>query len=153
MNYTGFLMLAVIGLSFPKPAGAQCAPTVQQLITERKFDEARAEVDALLKRSPRDDAAMDCMGRVLLEKGKPGDAAEWLEKATKINPQSGQHFLWLAKALGAEGERQASFGSLSSSAGSNPPTSGLWRSTPLLSMRGATSSCSTRWRPGSWAVT
>jgi len=86
-------------------ARAQCAPTVQQLLTERKLDEARAQVDAQLKQSPGDDAAMECMGRVLVEMGKPGEGAEWLEKATKVNPQSAQHFLWLAKALGAEGEK------------------------------------------------
>jgi tetratricopeptide (TPR) repeat protein len=95
----------IIGITFPIATRAQCAPTVQQLITERKLDEARAEVDAALKRSPRDDAEMECMGRVLIEKGKPGDAAEWLEKATKINPQSAQHYLWLANALGAEGSK------------------------------------------------
>jgi predicted Zn-dependent protease len=101
-----FLMLAVIGSScLPMTARAQCAPTVQQLLTERKLDEARAQVDAQLKRSPGDDAAMECMGRVLVEKGKPGEGAEWLEKATRVNPQSAQHFLWLAKALGAEGEK------------------------------------------------
>jgi tetratricopeptide (TPR) repeat protein len=105
MNHA-FLTVIITGMTvIPITARAQCAPTVQQLLAERKVDEARSEVDALLRRSPRDDAAMDCMGRVLLEKGKPGDAAEWLEKATKINPQSAQHFLWLAKALGAEGEK------------------------------------------------
>jgi tetratricopeptide (TPR) repeat protein len=105
MNHL-FLAIVITGMTvMPMTAHTQCATTVQQLLTERKLDEARAEVDALLKRSPRDDAAMDCMGRVLLEKREPGEAAEWLEKATKINPQSAQHFLWLAKALGAEGEK------------------------------------------------
>jgi tetratricopeptide (TPR) repeat protein len=105
MSHNAFLMIAVIGLCFPMTARAQCAPTVQQLIAERKLDEARGQVDAQLKRSPQDDAAMECMGRVLIEKGKPGDAAEWLEKATKVNPQSAQHYLWLANALGAEGSK------------------------------------------------
>lgn len=101
-----FLTIVITGMTFlPITVPAQCVPTVQQLLTERKIDEARAQVDAELRQFPGDDAAMECMGRVLLERGKPGEGAEWLEKATKINPQSAQHFLWLAKALGAEGEK------------------------------------------------
>jgi len=98
-------ILLVIGASLvPVALHAQCVPAVQRLITDRKYDDARADLQAQLKRAPNDDAAMHCMGRVLLEQGESGDAVGWLEKAVKINGKSAQHHLWLGNALGAEGE-------------------------------------------------
>jgi tetratricopeptide (TPR) repeat protein len=93
----------VLGLSLGAvDARAQCAPAVQRLITDRKFDEARATLQAQLNRAPNDDAVMDCMGRLRLDEGAPGEAVDWLEKAVKINPKSAQHHLWLGNAVGAD---------------------------------------------------
>lgn len=87
------------------PLHAQCAPATLRLITDRKYVEARATVDAQLKRAPNDDAAMECLGRVLLEQGEADDAVDWLEKAIKINDKSAQHYLWLGKAASAQSEK------------------------------------------------
>ena len=89
----------------PVSLHAQCAPAVQRLITDRKYDAARDELLARLKRAPNDNGAMHCMGRLLLEQGESGDAVDWFEKAVKINGLSAQHHLWLGQALGTEGQK------------------------------------------------
>ena len=48
---------------------AQCSPSVQKLVGEQKYDDARAEVQALLKKNAADDAALHCMGRIYAAKG------------------------------------------------------------------------------------
>lgn len=82
---------------------AQCVPAVQRLITGRKYNDARVQLEAQIKRAPNDDAAMHCMGRLLLEQDESSDAIDWFEKAVKINGRSAQHHLWLGLALRAEG--------------------------------------------------
>lgn len=101
-----FRVILIIGAALvPVSLQAQCAPAVQRLITDRKYDAARDELQARLKRAPSDDGALHCMGRLLLERGESGDAVEWFEKAVKIDGQSAQHRLWLGQALGTEGQK------------------------------------------------
>jgi tetratricopeptide (TPR) repeat protein len=83
--------------------GAQCTPAIRRLITDRKFVVARATLEAQLRRAPGDDAAMDCLGRLLLDQGESGDAVDWLEKAVAINGKSALHHESLGIALRAEG--------------------------------------------------
>jgi cytochrome c-type biogenesis protein CcmH/NrfG len=79
-------MLLVAAASLAAPSlHAQCVPAVQRLIATLKYDEARTQLEAQLKRAPSDDAAMHCMGRVLLEQDRTGDAVDWLEKAIAVN--------------------------------------------------------------------
>ena len=105
MTRVVFHIILVIGATLvPVSLHAQCAPAVQRLITDHRYDAARDELQARLTRVPKDAAAMHCMGRVLLDQGKLGDAVNWLEKAVKINGQSAQHHLWLGQALATEGE-------------------------------------------------
>ncbi|MDB4875316.1 MAG: repeat protein [Gemmatimonadetes bacterium] len=92
------------------PLGAQCVPAMQRLITDREYDKARTALQAQIARTPSDDAAMHCMGRVLLAQDLSGDAVEWLDKATALNGKSAQHHLWLALALRAEGQRKGMLG-------------------------------------------
>jgi tetratricopeptide (TPR) repeat protein len=87
------------------PLRAQCVPAIQRLITDHSYEKARTELAVQIKRVPSDDAAMHCMGRLLLEQDASGEALEWLDKATQLNPKSAQHHLWLALALRAEGQR------------------------------------------------
>jgi len=84
---------------------AQCTPSTQRLVSDRKFDAARAEVEALLKANPANDAALECMGFTYLEEDKSGPAVDWFEKAVKANDNSAQHHLWLGNALGTEAEK------------------------------------------------
>ena len=48
---------------------AQCSPRVQKLVGDQKYDDARAEVQALIKKNASDDAALHCMGRIYAAKG------------------------------------------------------------------------------------
>jgi tetratricopeptide (TPR) repeat protein len=81
---------------------AQCNASTQKLITDQKHEEARAEVDVLLKKNPSDDAALHCMGMVYIAMDKPSDAIDWFEKAVKANDKSSAHHLWLGNALGEQ---------------------------------------------------
>ena len=95
-------LLSLALLAAAAPLRAQCAPATQRLITDQKYDEARAEVDALLQKNSSDDAALHCMGMIYLGMDKPGDAINWLEKAVKANDKASAHHLWLGNALGEQ---------------------------------------------------
>ena len=64
-------------------ANAQCAPAVQKLVNDQKYDEARTEAQALIAKNASDDVALHCMGRIYSAMDKAGDAAEWFEKNAK----------------------------------------------------------------------
>src|ERR1041384_7676284 len=77
-----FLPAAVACLVLPLyGAAAQCASSTQHLINDAKYQEARAELSALLKKNTADDAAMECMGRVYTLENDAGKAADWFEQA------------------------------------------------------------------------
>ena len=100
------VILIAVSASFPiHPVAAQCVPGVQRLIDGRKFDAARTQLDAQLARVPNNDAAMNCMGRLLLDKGELGDAVDWLEKAVAVKGKSAQHHMWLGLALRAKAQQ------------------------------------------------
>lgn len=82
---------------------------MQSLITAPHFDDARDQLTAQLRRSPSDDAAMNCMGRMLLEKNEVGKAVVWLEKAVRVNDRNAQHHLWLGHALATYATQASSF--------------------------------------------
>ena len=96
------ILLAIGAAAMPPVLDAQCNPSAQRLITNRKYDEARAELEAQLKRAPGDDGAMECIGRLLLDQGESAGAMDWLEKAVALNAKSAQHHLSLGLALRAE---------------------------------------------------
>ena len=60
---------------------------------------SRPDLEARLKRAPGDDAAMECLAKALIAEGKPAEAADWMQKAVTMTPQSAQHQLWLGNAL------------------------------------------------------
>jgi len=88
---------------------AQCQPAVQRLITDRRFDEARAQMTAAVSRSPNDDAAYECLGRVTDAMGRPREATEFFERAIKINDGIASHHLMLGDALGSLGDSTSKF--------------------------------------------
>jgi tetratricopeptide (TPR) repeat protein len=92
-------------LLLPALARGQCPAATQKLITDRKLDEAATEVRAALDKNGSDETALHCMGRVLLEQNKSGDAVDWFEKAVKVNDKNAQHHLWLGNALGTEAQK------------------------------------------------
>lgn len=97
------LLLVVSASLATSSLGAQCTPANQRLIADRRFAVARATLETQLKRAPSDDAAMECMGRLLLDQGESGEAVDWLEKAVAVNAKSALHHESLGIALRAEG--------------------------------------------------
>lgn len=85
-------------------AAAQCSPAIQKLVTDQKYDDARAEAEALVKKNASDDAAVHCVGWILMSQDKSKDAIEWFERAVKLNDKSSTHHLWLANSLGDQAE-------------------------------------------------
>jgi hypothetical protein len=75
-----FLSLALFA-ALSVAARAQCPPSTQKLIVDRNLDEAAAEARAAVDKSRSDESALHCMGRVLLEQDKSGEAVDWFEKA------------------------------------------------------------------------
>ena len=104
MRVSHLLLSALVVAAFGD-LHAQCSPAVQKLVGEQKYDEARAEAQALIKQNAADDAALHCMGRIYAAQGKSGDAVDWLEKAVKANDKNALHHLQLGNALGTEAEK------------------------------------------------
>ena len=94
--------MLVVGLAIP--TSAQCPPPISALLSDQKFDEARGETQVLLKANVSDDAAMHCMGRMYMAMNNSGAAAEWFEKAIKVNDKAAVHHLWLGNALGDQAQ-------------------------------------------------
>ncbi len=92
-------MLVAVGAS---RANAQCSPSVQRLVADLAYDQARAAEQAALKQNSSNDAALHCLGAIDMAMGKPGDAAAWFEKAIKANEKVSAHHLWLANSLGEQ---------------------------------------------------
>jgi tetratricopeptide (TPR) repeat protein len=87
-----------------RASSAQCPQDVQRLITDQKYDDAKATVAAALKRNERDDAALHCMGVILMSQNRSKDAIPWFERAVDANDKSSAHHLWLANALGDQAD-------------------------------------------------
>ena len=96
--------MALAAVAVAPPAGAQCATAIQRLITDQKYEDAKSEVRALLKRNENDDVALHCMGTIAIESGDSKGSIEWFEKAVDANKNSSAHHLWLANALGNQAE-------------------------------------------------
>lgn len=102
---TALVLSAALSVAALGNARAQCTPQIQKLIDDKKYDDARGDVQALIKRNDRDDAALHCMGRIYADQDKGGEATEWFEKAIKVNDQVAIHHLWLGNAIGSYAEK------------------------------------------------
>lgn len=100
----GFLALAALTILGGSEAGGQCQPAIQKLNTDRRFDEARAQMQAAVARTPNDDAAWECLGRITVFMNRPREAIEYFEKAIRINDKVASHHLHLGSALGDLGD-------------------------------------------------
>ena len=57
------------------------------LLQEGKIEEALAEAIEAANLDPADPFCAGCVGRVLLERGEPGPAREWLRRACELEPR------------------------------------------------------------------
>jgi tetratricopeptide (TPR) repeat protein len=90
----------LIAVVWTAPAAAQCSPAVQKLLADRELETARAQMTAVISRTPKDHAALECLGRVYFAMTRYRDAAEQFEKAIKADENVASHHLWLGNALG-----------------------------------------------------
>lgn len=96
---TTITLAAACACAASNALGAQCLPAVQHLVNARKFEPARAQIEAQLARNTKDDAAMHCMGRLLMEQGNADEAVDWLEKAVAADEKNARHHEALGLAL------------------------------------------------------
>lgn len=99
------ILSAMLIAAVASGARAQCTPAIQKLSNDQKYDEAKAEVQALLRKNDKDDAALHCMGRIFMDQDRSPDAIEWFEKAVKANDQSSAHHLWLGNSIGDRADK------------------------------------------------
>jgi tetratricopeptide (TPR) repeat protein len=99
-----FLTLAALAALGGSDARAQCRPEIQKLNADRRFDEAKAQVEAAVAKAPADDTAWECLGRITVLMNRPREATEYFEKAIKINDKVASHHLQLGSALGDLGD-------------------------------------------------
>lgn len=103
------LSFVLVGVLLTRAAGAQCSPAVTKLANEQHYDDARADVQALLKKNANDDAALECMGYIYMAENKSSDAQPWFEKAVKANDKVSSHHLWLGNAIGDQAGHASKF--------------------------------------------
>jgi tetratricopeptide (TPR) repeat protein len=77
------------------PLGAQSVEQGIQLFDARKYVEARA---VLLPHGEGDASAAYYLGRIEMGNDDPVKAAEWFERAVKMNPKSAVYYDWLGRA-------------------------------------------------------
>ena len=94
---TRFIAVALV-LAVPAARG-QCPPAIQKLNAERKNIEARPLAQAAVAKTPNDDKAWNCLGRITKDMGRPKESVEYFEKAIKIDDKVAIHHLFLGSAL------------------------------------------------------
>jgi Flp pilus assembly protein TadD len=67
----------------------------------RQFDEAREEFQAVVDRAPTNDYALFCLGRALMELGRPADARKPLALAAQLQPQRRDYRIYRERAAKA----------------------------------------------------
>jgi tetratricopeptide (TPR) repeat protein len=101
MQYKARFIAAGLAIGLGASQGlAQCAPGVQKLITDRRYDEAKAQMTAVIAKTPADNAAHECLGRISSAMERHREAVAHYEKAIRINDNVASHHLWLGNALG-----------------------------------------------------
>jgi tetratricopeptide (TPR) repeat protein len=86
-------------------AGASNAQSVDQgvaLFNARKFAEAKA---VLLPFGERDPVAAFHLGQIMMGEREDGKAAEWFERATRMNPKNAVYYDWLGRSYGRQAQR------------------------------------------------
>lgn len=92
-----FVLVALPLLALP--LHAQSVEQGVKLFDARKYAEARA---ILLPHGERDASAAYHLGRIEMGNDDAGKAAEWFERAVKMNPKSAVYYDWLGRAYGTQ---------------------------------------------------
>jgi tetratricopeptide (TPR) repeat protein len=89
-----------------EPLHAQSVEQGVQLFNVRKYPDARA---ILLPYGERDADAAYYLGRIEMENDDAGKAAEWFERAVRMNPKNAVYYDWLGRAYGMQAQRASAF--------------------------------------------
>jgi tetratricopeptide (TPR) repeat protein len=100
------LLLALL-LAFPLSLGSQEAPADAgaRLFDAKRYDEARASLEAAVRADPRDARAAFYLGRIALVEGNGEKGAEWLERAIKLDGARSAYHHWLGRAYSRQALR------------------------------------------------
>src|SRR6266508_2469690 len=102
-NRNGLFLSMAIGLSLfagsSRAAGSKSEEGIQ-LFEARKFDEARASLEAAVREDPQDARAASYLGRVYLAVGNSDRAVEWMGRSVALEPTNAEYHLWLGRAYG-----------------------------------------------------
>jgi len=88
------------------PVQGQSVEQGIQLFNASKFGEARV---ALLPHGERDADAAFYLGRIELEGNDADKAADWFERAIRMNPKSSVYYDWLGRAYGTQAQHANRF--------------------------------------------
>ena len=88
------------------PLQAQSVEQGVKLFDARKYADARA---ILLPYGERDASAAYHLGRIEMGNDDAGKAAEWFERAVKMNPKSAVYYDWLGRAYGTQARSASIF--------------------------------------------
>lgn len=91
---------------FPVPLWAQSVEQGIQLFDARKYPEAKA---VLSPHGDKDARAAYYLGRIEMGSDDAGRAAEWFERAVKMNPNSAVYHDWLGRAYGTQARSASIF--------------------------------------------
>jgi Flp pilus assembly protein TadD len=67
----------------------------------RQFEQARVEFEAVVDRAPTNDYALFCLGRALLELGRPKEARKPLALAAQLRPERRDYRIYRERAAKA----------------------------------------------------
>jgi Flp pilus assembly protein TadD len=67
----------------------------------RRYEEAAVEFQAVVERAPTNDYALFCLGRALLECGRPADARKPLVLAANLRPERRDYRIYRDRARAA----------------------------------------------------
>ena len=101
---TACLVFSVCSLS--NPVGAQSVEQGIALFNAKKYSEAKT---VLLPFGQRDASAAFYLGQIEMNDNADDKAAEWFEKAVKMNPQSAVYYDWLGRAYGRQAQHANKF--------------------------------------------
>jgi tetratricopeptide (TPR) repeat protein len=104
LQAAAFVLIAVTW--FAPPLWAQSVEQGIQLFDAKKYVEAR---EVLLLHGQGDANAAFYLGRIEMENGDGAKAAEWLERAVKMNPKSAVYYDWLGRAYATQAQSVSLF--------------------------------------------
>ncbi|HEY6694818.1 MAG TPA: tetratricopeptide repeat protein [Solirubrobacteraceae bacterium] len=67
----------------------------------RQFEAARVEFEAVVERAPTNDYALFCLGRALMELGRPKEARKPLTLASQLRPERRDYRIYRERAAKA----------------------------------------------------